>query len=637
MTTRRTRERPAEPESTWNTRILVVDDQPEIHDDFRDMLVPELTSLAADKFMALPGLPRSRPVLPAFDLLDATSGEAACELVAQARGSDRPVAVAYVDIRMPPGIDGIETVRRIRAVDRDIEVVIMTAYTDKALSDIVGDMDLLHKLLYVRKPFAPEEIQQMTLSLVAKWNVEHERDVDRRRLEAVLNATGDAMALYDGAGGLLFANGWYERLFDAPAAELRKLPQAAAAARFKERVREPDPADSARAAQVPPRHGAARLVESRADADGERRLFHRSTLPVRDGEGGVTGSLVVYRDLSREIETERMKREVERLRSELATTCSIRGVVGASAAMREVCALVERVAESDVGVLVTGESGTGKELIARALHYGSSRRDRPFLAANLAAVPEALVESELFGHERGAYTGAEKQRIGYFEQAQGGTLLLDEIGDMPLALQPKLLRVLQERTIRRVGGTTDVPIDVRVVAATNQDLRAAIRGHTFREDLYYRVAVFPIAVPPLRTRVEDIPLLAEHFLKKHAARSAQPVRRISPAALRRLEHYAWPGNVRELENVICRALVLETTDALRAGNLPPELSAAPTARPRSAGPPGGVTPLAEVERRAIIEAFETADRNTARAARLLGIDRTTLYRKLKSYGRLDPA
>ena len=294
--------------------------------------------------------------------------------------------------------------------------------------------------------------------------------------------------------------------------------------------------------------------------------------------------------------------------------------------MREMCALVRQAANRDVGVLVKGESGTGKELVARALHFNGPRRNGPFRAVNCAAVPETLIESELFGHERGAFTGATSRRTGCFEEANGGTLLLDEVGDMPLALQPKLLRVLQEREIRRVGGKSTIPVDVRIVAVTNRDLEAAIRDGTFREDLYYRLAVFPIPVPPLRKHVEDIPLLANHFVKKHAARLGEHVRGISTDAVRLLARYAWPGNVRELENVICRALILERTDELRAASFAPELVTTAPA------PASGAT-LADVERRTILAAVEDADGHLARAARTLGIGRATLYRKLRTYGR----
>ena len=617
-------------ETLKNRLVLVVDDQEEIHQDFVETLRFGQGPLASDAATA--GFLPPRPsVLPELELRHARSGEEACAAVEEEQRNGRRVAVAYVDVRMPPGIDGVETVRRMRSIDRDIEVVLMTAYADKSLSEIVDDMELLHKLLYVRKPFAREEVQQITLSLAMKWNVERTLEANRRRLAenhgrlaAVLDATGDAVAMYDGGARLVFANRWYERLFDVPSQALRDLPREVAMRRFREVLPSPPlPAGS----DAPAAAGDS-FVEPVAPRTGPEAagLFHRSWRPVRNGEGDVLGDLVVFRDVSQGVEIERMKLEVERLRAELQDVHPFDGIVGSSVAIRRMCALLKRAVDSDVSVLVEGESGTGKELVARALHFNGPRREGPFLAINMAAVPGTLIESELFGHERGAFTGAAARRIGYFEQAHGGTLVLDEIGDMPSVLQAKLLRVLQEGRIRRVGGEMTVPVDVRIIASTNRDLGAAIRDGTFREDLYYRLAVFPVSVPPLRKRPEDVPLLAAHFLDKHAARLGRPVRRLSAGAAVLLERHHWPGNVRELENVICRALVLETTDVLQAGNLPPELSAAGV-------PPVSVTPLAEMERRMIERALEASDHNLTRAARALGIDRTTLHRKLKRYGK----
>ena len=307
----------------------------------------------------------------------------------------------------------------------------------------------------------------------------------------------------------------------------------------------------------------------------------------------------------------------------------ISGIVGASDGIRQVLALLKQAAENDVGVLVHGESGTGKELVARALHFNGPRRTGPLRAVSCAALPETIGETELFGNERGAFTGATESKTGYFEEADGGTLLLDEIGDMPPALQSRLLRVLQEHEIRRVGGGTTIPVDVRVVAATNQDLEAAMRAGAFRKDLFYRLAAFPIEVPPLRTRQDDIPLLADHFLKKHAARLDKPLRGIAAGVVDALAQHAWPGNVRELENAVQRAVVLETTDMLQATSFPPEL--VPPLGPRPRPPAATVATLAETERRAIAAALDSSDGNLTHAAKALGINRATLHRKLKRY------
>ncbi len=619
-----------------NRRVLIVDDQKEIHDDFAEMLTPRFVETTTDELAAAFTPREDKVFLPEFELLHATSGEDAYEVIKSGKESNRPIAVAFVDIRMPPGIDGIETIRQVRKIDRHIEIIIMTAYTDKSLPEIIHDMELLHKVLYIRKPFAREEIQQITLSLVGKWNVEQELAEKRRqltishqRLEAVLDATGDAMAMYDVTGNLVFANRGYETVLDLAKSELKKMSPKAFAEQFKSRFREPDLTDVVGGFLF---EGKGNVIETAASGRvPKQRLFYRSIAPVCDSQGDVIGDLYVYRDVSKEIEVERMRAEVLRLRTELETTYSFAGMVGASPPMQQVYALVKQAAESDISVLIRGESGTGKELVARSFHFNSLRKKRPFLAINCAAIPEALIESELFGHEKGAFTGAGKQRIGIFERARGGTVFLDEIGDMHLALQAKLLRVLQEREIHRVGGSTPISVDVRLIAATNKNLEAAVKTGAFRQDLFYRVAVFPIVIPPLRERREDIPLLAKHFLKKHTSRADKSINGISTASLRLLLQYDWPGNVRELENAIERAVLLETTDVLQVNNLPPQLSPI-VASGTDPAAPAAILPLAEVERQALVHALEVSTNNITEAARALGLNRATLYRKLKKYG-----
>ena len=621
-----------------NMRVLIVDDQKEIHDDFAEMLKPQPSEAWADELAAAFVTEEEQFVMPEFELVHARSGEEACDIVRAGKERTRPIAVAYIDIRMPPGVDGIETIRRVREVDRDVEIVIMTAYTDRSLPEIIQNVEPLHKVLYIRKPFAREEIQQMTLSLVGKWNVEQELAEQRRqlaighqRLEAVLDATGEAMAMYDLTGALVFANRGYGKLAELTESELKRLSPDALAAQFRERFREPDLRD------VESRYifkdGGEVVEESGAGMVPEQRLFYRTTAPVHDGQGEVMGSLYVYRDVSKEVEAERMKAEVLRLRTELETTYSFDGMVGDSPPMQQVYALMRQAADSDITVLIRGESGTGKELVAKSFHFNSPREDGPFLAINCAAIPEALMESELFGHERGAFTGATRRRIGAFERASGGTILLDEIGDMRPALQAKLLRVLQEREIQRVGGGATIPIDVRVIVATNKDLEAGVKAGEFREDLFYRIAAFPIVIPPLRQHRMDIPLLANHLLNKHTERSGRSMSGISAAASRLLLQYDWPGNVRELDNAIERAVLLEKTDVLQVDSLPPQLLVTHAAADDHTTP-ASVLPLREVERQALDRALEASGNNITQAARALGINRVTLYRKLKRYGLL---
>ena len=626
-----------EPFESWNRRVLVVDDQEEIHDDFDEILTSESIDPA---IKALGGAFRSRPddnPLPSFDLSHAMDGAGAHDMIKAAREADDPFALAYIDVRMPPGMDGIETIRRIREFEPALEIVIMTAYSDKPLPEIVHDMAMLHKLLYIRKPFAREEIQQITRALVDKWNIE-QRLVERerqliaghQRLEAVLNATGDAMCMFDGSGRLLVANCWYEALCQATESELRDMSPEDLKTRLEGRLREVDlPGWFPQAAG-----GSERTIveEVIAGSGSNPRLFHRSTAAVQDARQAPMGNLVVYRDVSREFEARHLRREVLRLRSELDTTYTFEGMVGVGRNMQQVYTLMQRAAESDLTVLIEGESGTGKELVAKSIHYNGDRKTGPFVAVNCAAVPETLVESELFGHERGAFTGASKQRAGQFERAHGGTIFLDEIGDLSGTLQGKLLRVLEEREILRVGGTADIPVDIRVIAATNKDLEGAVKAGAFRGDLFYRLAAFRLTLPPLRERLEDLPLLAAHFLKRYAERIGKSIDGMSPAALQGLLAHDWPGNVRELKNAIEYGVLLETTDRLQAGSLPSQIA---TPEPAGHGPGGAVArpvlSLAEIERQALVQAVEAAHKNTAEAAQMLGVSRATLYRKLRKY------
>ncbi len=336
-----------------------------------------------------------------------------------------------------------------------------------------------------------------------------------------------------------------------------------------------------------------------------------------------------------------LREDVRRLRGATAPR-GADDLLGGSLAMRSVWDLVDRVADSDASVLITGESGTGKEVVARALHHRGRRREGPFVAVNCAAMPEALLESELFGHARGAFTDAKTAHAGLFARAHGGTLFLDEIGDMPLGLQPKLLRALQERTVRPVGGRDEVPIDVRIVAATNQDLESAVRARHFREDLYFRVDVIHVTLPPLRARGDDVLLLAQHFVERFAARSGSSVAGLSAAAADRLLAYAWPGNVRELQNCIERAIALCRSPEIALDDLPDKVrDASPKAPPRAAAglgadparaPAGDLLPMDEVERRHVLRVLDAVEGNKTLAAQVLGFDRKTLYRKLDRYG-----
>jgi transcriptional regulator with PAS, ATPase and Fis domain len=314
---------------------------------------------------------------------------------------------------------------------------------------------------------------------------------------------------------------------------------------------------------------------------------------------------------------------------------AVHGILTQSDTMQRLLAQVARVARSSSAVLVRGETGTGKELVARAVHNESPRQNGPFLAINCAALPPELLESELFGHVRGAFTGAIRDTLGYFRRAHGGTLFLDEVAEMPLALQAKLLRVTQERVVVPVGGTEPVPIDVRLVSATHRSLREDVQSGRFRADLMYRLRILPLFLPPLRARQEDVELLSYHFLKRlNAQSSLRTVERISPGALRAMTHYPWPGNVRELENVIEYAFMLGDGPTLTEDELPDEVRGiAPEPTATQANPK--LDPTLPAEARRLLTAVARANGNRERAAHSLGLSRTTLWRKLRAYG-LEP-
>ncbi|MBK7581853.1 MAG: sigma-54-dependent Fis family transcriptional regulator [Myxococcales bacterium] len=342
--------------------------------------------------------------------------------------------------------------------------------------------------------------------------------------------------------------------------------------------------------------------------------------------------------IQKALEKQQLSSENTRLKAQIGRSDS--GVLGRSAPMRAVMELVDRIAATKTTVLITGESGTGKERVARAIHERSDRRAGPFLVVNCGALPEALMESELFGHEKGAFTGAQTRHRGLFRDAHGGTLLLDEVGELPQSLQVKLLRVLQERSVRAVGATQETAIDVRVLSATNRDIEAEVTRGVFRQDLYYRLNVIRVELPPLRERRDDIPLMAERFLKRFAAEMGKDVSGFTADALRALERYEYPGNVRELENVIERAVALAGSRSIGLGDLPAEVSgsaSAPTASLLTLAPEGIQLDevLNEAERRLLLAALEQTGGNRTAAAKLLGITFRSLRYRLSKQGFED--
>jgi two-component system response regulator AtoC len=338
--------------------------------------------------------------------------------------------------------------------------------------------------------------------------------------------------------------------------------------------------------------------------------------------------------IRRALENQSLVRENQNLRQIVREKYRFENIIGNCGRMQEIYRLIAKVANTDSTILIQGESGTGKELVARALHFNSNRANKPFVAINCSALPENLLESELFGHKKGAFTGAVQDKVGLFEEAEQGTIFLDEVNSMAQPLQTKLLRVLQERQIRRVGDTKSLDISVRVLAATNEGLLEKSQSGQFREDLYYRLAVIPIEMPPLRERIDDIPLLIHHFLQKNASHSGTDIKRIEPKAVEILQHHRWPGNVRELENAIERACALCDDGLVRVCDLPPQIvrNASQSDNPSEQRLPLGI-PLEDFvrsqEQRYISETLKSAGGNREKAAKLLAISIATLYRKLE--------
>jgi DNA-binding NtrC family response regulator len=338
--------------------------------------------------------------------------------------------------------------------------------------------------------------------------------------------------------------------------------------------------------------------------------------------------------LQRALEKKETLHEMQVLRRRLGQVDSGVGLVGSSPPMRRAMELVEKVAPSKASVVITGQSGTGKEMVARAIHQLSPRRDKPFIAINCSAIPATLIESEMFGHERGAFTGADQRRLGAWELADGGTLFLDEVGEIPIELQAKFLRVLEEERLRRLGGKSEIMVDVRVISATNRDLKEEIKATRFREDLYFRLNVFHINLAPLKERREDIPVLVQHFIDRFAREGGKKLHGVSPQAMKLLSDYAWPGNIRELRNTLERAVILCGSGTIDPEHLPSELAAGGGESAYLKLPYG--LPLREIEKEYILATLTRLQNNKARTAQALGISEKTLYNKLYRYSGRTP-
>ena len=364
------------------------------------------------------------------------------------------------------------------------------------------------------------------------------------------------------------------------------------------------------------------LITSKA-----RRAVHvlKNAAVLRDAGGSMIGSVETFTDMS---EIVRQQQEIDSLRRSCHLDDGFHGIIGESPIMQQLFELIDNVAPSDTPVLISGQSGTGKELVARAIHEASSRNAKPFIKVNCAALNENLLESELFGHEKGAYTGADRTRIGRFEAAHEGTIFLDEIGDVPLSTQVKLLRVLEEKEIERVGDHKPIPVDVRIISATNKDLEELVTRKLFREDLLFRINVFPMACPPLSRRTEDIPMMVHSFIEENAGKGSRKIAGLTPEALEALLTYSWPGNVRELRNAIEYAFVLCRDEWIGLEHLPPKIVSAEKAPEANSK----LNPASwQEERQKLIDTLRKVGGNQSQAARLLGVSRVTIWKRIKKY------
>lgn len=530
---------------------------------------------------------------------------AACRADAMACFQSSSYDLAFVDI-MLAGENGIDVLSDIKSISPATQVVMFTGFPQvESAADAVrqGAFD------YLTKPVRFETLLTVTRHALNEKRLKDERESYRANLEAIFSSVSDAIIMVDKDGRLAQFNsaaaavcGYTEECLGRKAAEIDLGCAGSCRGPILQTLQSYAPQKLNR-------------IECR-NADGMVRLVSFTSTPVTAADGSVKGVVAVIRDETRLDELERVLKHRNRFYH----------IIGSSLAMRKLYTLTEALAEVQTTVLINGESGTGKELFAAALHNAGSRKNGPFVKVNCSALSENLLESELFGHTRGAFTGAVADKIGRFEKAHGGTIFLDEIGDISTAMQMRLLRVLQEHEIERVGDSTTRKVDVRVITATNQDLSEKVRQGTFRQDLYYRINVVRLELPPLRERLDDIPQLVAHFLDIFNKKFGKSIRILSDDVMNLFLRHAWPGNVRELEHVIEHACIICRTDVITVPDLPQDLFAVQGSTKPIAGSP----PSLQSARQPLTleEALVMADGNKSRAARLLGVSRRTVYRHL---------
>ncbi len=736
-------------------KILAVDDEADIRALYRSVLDAPPDSDARTARQALEkrlfGAVTDKPSPKHFELTTCANAEQALEALEQSYAQDQPFAVAFLDVRMPPGMDGVQLAQRIREKDKDIELVLVTGFEDYGPQEIISRLPPPDKLLYLHKPFHKSEILQFATSLCAKWQALQKLARSEARFRHIVQDQTELICRLSAVYTFSFVNATFASFFDNSVKMLLNSPYFSLVhPEDQEKVRQllsclsVDKPNNVLEHRVLDASGNIRWLQQNYQAlfksngqfieyqivgrditeriavdkklrdyriERERTAFHLETIfhnipfavvmvdntlriieandtfmqlpgvrpnspseligqnfmdffscdisdkvrealhdhtpfhewlatcnksgkqeiilsitaiPLREIDENGSGCMVLLRDVTRSV----------RLENELIEHSSCYGMVGKSQAMAAVYDRISQFCALDTTVLITGENGTGKELVAEALHQGGPRANGPLIKLNCAALSETLLESELFGHVKGAFTGATADKIGRFEAAQGGTLLLDEIGDLPMPIQLKLLRILEYKEFERVGETRSRKVDVRLLAATNRKLEERIREGVFREDLFFRLKVVSIHLPPLRERSEDIPLLTAHFILKYASLFHKHLDGLTPEAMEILLQHSWPGNVRELKHALEHACIMAPPGAaIDSHYLPEELIGNDS--PKLPTENQDLQELDETEeKQAILKALEQARWNKSAAADLLGINRRTLYRKLEKYSIL---
>jgi PAS domain S-box-containing protein len=547
------------------------------------------------------------------------------------QAAEDPPDLVLMDIRLKGNSDGIDTALQLRQ-RFDIPVIYLTAHADQ---ETLTRAKLAEPLGYLVKPFQETDLQASLEMALHKSEVDRVARRKEEWLSSTLSAMGEGVLCVDGSGEVTYINPAAEEWTGWKAGEALGSSVTEVFRVMDRQSRQPSERLILRALRD------AQLVEIPESSvllarNGMERVIAGNVAPIYDHLGRVSGAVVAF-GLARAEQPAGGEADAGRRTGRGETSSAGPGVhatriIAESPAMREVMKFADRIARSGVTtIMLQGESGTGKDLFARFLHEASPRRESPFVAINCAAIPETLLESELFGYEKGAFTDARALKKGVLELADGGTVFLDEIGEMPVHLQAKLLRVLEGQTFRRLGGVRDVSVDVRVVSATNKNLGEAVRKREFRQDLFYRLNVIQIALPPLREHSDDIPALAQYFIDFYNRKFDRRIAGVSAEAARQLQAYDWPGNVRELRNVIERAMVLEEQDRLTPANL--TLGEA-SAQPFSASPPSpsraGMS-LEETEKSMLAEALQKTGGNQTQAAQMLGISRDTLRYRIKKF------